>query len=141
MLGSCCIYPKMALQPVHEDALLTGPLEPTNQWYAITKIAVLKPVESYRQQHRLAYISAMPPNRYGPSDNFDLKSGHVLPALIRKVHDAKAGRSREIHVWGNRTLRREFLHVDDCADALVHLLIEGELPRRPLVNRGFDHVQ
>jgi GDP-L-fucose synthase len=138
MLGSSCIYPKMAPQPIHEDALLKGPLEPTNQWYAIAKIAALKLVESYRQQHGLAYISAMPTNLYGPGDNFNLKSSHVLPALIRKVHDAKIGRSPEIQVWGSGTPRREFLHVDDCADALVHLLIHYDGDQHVNVGSGSD---
>src|ERR1700722_13643497 len=101
MLGSSCVYPKMAPQPIREDALLTGPLEPTNEWYAIAKIAALKLVESYRRQYGLAYISAMPTNLYGPGDNFDLQSSHVLPALIRKAHDAKVARVPEIQIWGS----------------------------------------
>jgi GDP-L-fucose synthase len=135
MLGSSCVYPKMAPQPIREDALLTGPLEPTNEWYAIAKIAALKLVESYRRQYGLAYISAMPTNLYGPGDNFDLQSSHVLPALIRKAHDAKVARVPEIQIWGSGVPRREFLHVDDCADALVHLL--GHYDGNEHVNVGF----
>ena len=121
-LGSSCIYPKFAPQPIEESALLTGPLEPTNEWYAIAKIAGIKLAQSYRRQHGRDYISAMPTNLYGPGDNFDLKSSHVLPALIRKAHEAKLRGDREIVVWGTGTPRREFLYVDDCADALVFLL-------------------
>ncbi|ANL70868.1 GDP-L-fucose synthase protein [Rhizobium phaseoli] len=121
-LGSSCIYPKFAPQPISEDALLTGPLEPTNEWYAIAKIAGIKLAEAYRKQHGRDYISAMPTNLYGPGDNFDLQSSHVLPALIHKAHLAKATRASEITIWGTGTPRREFLHVDDCADALVFLL-------------------
>lgn len=121
-LGSSCIYPKQAAQPITEDALLTGPLEPTNQWYAVAKIAGLKLVEAYRRQYGRDYISAMPTNLYGPGDNFDLQSGHVLPALIRKAHEAKCAGAPSITIWGTGTPRREFLHVDDCADALVFLL-------------------
>ncbi|WP_300390890.1 GDP-L-fucose synthase [Henriciella sp.] len=121
-LGSSCIYPKMAPQPIPEDALLTGPLEPTNEWYAIAKIAGLKLCEAYRRQYGVDYISAMPTNLYGPGDNFHLENSHVIPALMRKAHDAKmAGRSG-IEIWGSGEPRREFLHVDDCADALVFLL-------------------
>ncbi|PCK77473.1 GDP-L-fucose synthase [Rhizobium sophoriradicis] len=121
-LGSSCIYPKFAPQPISEDALLTGPLEPTNEWYAIAKIAGIKLAEAYRKQHGRDYISAMPTNLYGPGDNFDLQSSHVLPALIRKAHVAKVTGAPEITIWGTGTPRREFLHVDDCADALVFLL-------------------
>jgi GDP-L-fucose synthase len=121
-LGSSCIYPKFAPQPITEDALLTGPLEPTNEWYAVAKIAGIKLAEAYRRQHRRDYISAMPTNLYGPGDNFDLQSSHVLPALIRKAHLAKLSGASEVTVWGTGTPRREFLHVDDCADALVFLL-------------------
>ncbi|MBN9987108.1 GDP-L-fucose synthase [Rhizobium laguerreae] len=121
-LGSSCIYPKFAPQPISEDALLTGPLEPTNEWYAVAKIAGIKLAEAYRRQHGRDYISAMPTNLYGPGDNFDLQSSHVLPALIRKGHLAKLDAASEITVWGTGTPRREFLHVDDCADALVFLL-------------------
>ncbi len=121
-LGSSCIYPKLAPQPIPEEALLTGPLEPTNQWYAIAKIAGLKLCQAYRRQFKADFISAMPTNLYGPGDNFDLSSSHVLPALIRKAHEALRHGRDHIEVWGSGTPRREFLHVDDCADALVHLL-------------------
>ncbi|MCH2486791.1 MAG: GDP-L-fucose synthase [Erythrobacter sp.] len=120
-LGSSCIYPKFAPQPIPEDALLTGPLEPTNEWYAIAKIAGIKLAQAFRKQHGRDYISAMPTNLYGPGDNFDLASSHVMPALIRKVHDAKAT-GADVVVWGTGTPRREFLYVDDCADACVHLM-------------------
>ena len=121
-LGSSCIYPKFADQPIVEEALLTGALEPTNEWYAIAKIAGIKLCQAYRRQHGRDFISAMPTNLYGPGDNFDLASSHVMPALIRKAHEAKLGRKPEITVWGTGTPRREFLHVDDCADACVHLM-------------------
>jgi GDP-L-fucose synthase len=121
-LGSSCIYPKFAPQPIKEDALLTGPLEPTNEWYAIAKIAGIKLTQAYRKEHGCDFISAMPTNLYGPGDNFDLDSSHVLPALIRKAHEAKLRGDHEMVIWGTGTPRREFLHVDDCADALVHLL-------------------
>lgn len=121
-LGSSCIYPRMADQPITEAALLTGQLEETNQWYAIAKIAGIKLVQAYRRQHGRDYISAMPTNLYGPGDNFDFNSSHVLPALIRKAHDAKASGAESMTVWGSGTPRREFMHVDDCADALVFLL-------------------
>ena len=120
-LGSSCIYPKHAEQPIKEEALLTGPLEPTNEWYALAKIAGIKLAQAYRRQYGCDFISAMPTNLYGPGDNFDLSASHVLPALIRKVHEAKA-LSGELVVWGSGTPRREFLYVDDCADACVHLL-------------------
>lgn len=120
-LGSSCIYPKFADQPIVEEALLTGALEPTNEWYAIAKIAGIKLCEAYRRQHGADFISAMPTNLYGPGDNFDLRSSHVLPALIRKAHEAKRDGRRELEVWGTGDVRREFLHVDDCADAVVHL--------------------
>lgn len=121
-LGSSCIYPKLAAQPITEDALLTGPLEETNEWYAVAKIAGIKLAQAFRKQYGRDYISAMPTNLYGPGDNFDLKSSHVLPALIRKAHEAKMRRAESITVWGTGTPRREFLHADDCADALVFLL-------------------
>lgn len=121
-LGSSCIYPKFAEQPIREDALLTGPLEATNEWYAVAKIAGLKMTEAYRKQYGLDYVSAMPTNLYGPGDNFDLASSHVLPALIRKAHEAKLAGARELVVWGSGAPLREFLHVDDCADAMVFLL-------------------
>ncbi len=121
-LGSTCIYPRLAVQPMNEDALLTGLLEPTNQWYAIAKIAGIKLVQAYRRQHECDFISAMPTNLYGPGDNFDLRSSHVLPALIVKAHEAVARGAKTVEVWGSGRPLREFLHVDDCADALVHLI-------------------
>ena len=120
-LGSSCIYPKLAPQPISEDALLTGPLEPTNEWYAIAKIAGIKLAQAYRKQHGRDFISVMPTNLYGPGDNFDLMSSHVLPALIRKAHEAKLRGDTKLAIWGSGTVRREFLHVDDCADAVVFL--------------------
>ncbi len=120
-LGSSCIYPKLAAQPITEDALLTGPLEPTNEWYAVAKIAGIKLCQAYRTQYGADFISAMPTNLYGPGDNFDLATSHVLPALIRKAHTAKQSGASEIVLWGTGSPRREFLHVDDCADALVFL--------------------
>ena len=127
-LGSSCIYPKFAPQPIREDSLLTGPLEPTNEWYAIAKIAGIKTCEAYRKQYGFNAISLMPTNLYGPGDNFDLKKSHVLPALIRKFHEAKLRGDSEVVVWGTGTPRREFLHVDDLADACLHLFnsYEGE---------------
>jgi len=121
-LGSSCIYPKFAPQPITEDALLTGPLEPTNEWYAIAKIAGIKLCQAYRRQHGRDFISAMPTNLYGPGDNFDLTSSHVIPAMIRKAHEAKQAGARTMTVWGSGAPRREFLHVEDCADALAFLL-------------------
>ncbi|MET4898843.1 GDP-L-fucose synthase [Sphingomonadaceae bacterium jetA1] len=121
-LGSSCIYPKFAEQPIVEGALLTGSLEPTNEWYAIAKIAGIKLAQAYRRQHGRDFISAMPTNLYGPGDNFDLASSHVLPALIRKAHDAKKTNADAIEIWGTGTPRREFLHVDDLADACVFLM-------------------
>jgi GDP-L-fucose synthase len=121
-LGSSCIYPKFAQQPIPEDALLTGALEPTNEGYAVAKIAGIKLTQAYRRQHGRDFISAMPTNLYGPGDNFDLASSHVMPAIIRKAHEAKLSGDKEIVVWGTGTPRREFLHVDDCADACVHLM-------------------
>ncbi len=120
-LGSSCIYPKMAPQPIPEDALLTGPLEPTNEWYAIAKIAGIKLCQAYRRQHGHDFISAMPTNLYGPGDNYNLETSHVIPAMIRKAHEAKTRGSASMEIWGTGTPRREFLHADDCADAVVHL--------------------
>jgi GDP-L-fucose synthase len=120
-LGSSCIYPKFAPQPIEEAALLTGPLEPTNEWYAVAKIAGIKLAQAYRRQHGSDFISGMPTNLYGPGDNFDLQTGHVLPALIRKTHEAKVSGAPAVTIWGTGTPRREFLHVDDCADACVFL--------------------
>ena len=121
-LGSSCIYPKFAPQPIPEDCLLTGPLEPTNEWYAIAKIAGLKMCQAYRRQYGFNAISAMPTNLYGPGDNFSLKSSHVLPALLRKIHEAKKAGAAVVEVWGTGKPRREFLHVDDLADACLFLM-------------------
>jgi GDP-L-fucose synthase len=121
-LGSSCIYPKFAPQPIKEDALLTGPLEPTNEWYAVAKIAGIKLCQAYRRQYGRRYISIMPCNLYGLNDNFDLSTSHVLPALIRKFHAAKAAGKTEVVVWGTGTPMREFLYVDDLADAVVFLM-------------------
>jgi GDP-L-fucose synthase len=121
-LGSSCIYPKLAAQPIAEDCLLTGPLEPTNEWYAIAKIAGLKMCQAYRRQYGFDAICAMPTNLYGPGDNFDLRSAHVLPALVRKFHEAKASGAGEVEIWGSGKPRREFLHVDDLADACLFLM-------------------
>ncbi|MEL7027658.1 MAG: GDP-L-fucose synthase [Pseudomonadota bacterium] len=121
-LGSSCIYPKFAPQPIPEDALLTGPLEPTNEWYAVAKIAGIKLCQAYRRQHGCDFISAMPTNLYGPEDNFDLETSHVIPALLRKAHEAKAAGREDLEIWGSGEPRREFLYVDDCADALVFLM-------------------
>jgi len=133
-LGSSCIYPRLADQPMAEDALLTGPLEPTNQWYAVAKIAGLKLCEAYRQQHGADFISAMPTNLYGPGDNFDLETSHVVPALMAKCHLAKLAGAGEVSIWGSGKPRREFLHVDDLADALVFLMTRYS--EAPPVNVG-----
>ena len=129
-LGSSCIYPKMAPQPITEEALLTGPLEPTNEWYAVAKIAGIKLCQAYRRQYGCNYVSLMPTNLYGPGDNFDLRSAHVIPALMHRMHEAKVSGAVEVVVWGSGTPRREFLHVDDLADAAVHLMevYSGEEP-------------
>lgn len=121
-LGSSCIYPKFADQPLREEALLTGPLEPTNEWYAIAKIAGIKLCQAYRRQYGCDFITVMPPNLYGPGDNFDPASSHVMAALIRKAHEAKMANAPGMVLWGTGTPRREFLHVDDLADACIHLL-------------------
>lgn len=121
-LGSSCIYPKHAPQPLKEDYLLTGPLEPTNEWYAVAKIAGIKLCQAYRRQYGFDGISLMPTNLYGPGDNFSLENSHVLPALIRKFHEAKAAGAASVTVWGTGTPRREFLHVDDLAEAVVFLM-------------------
>ena len=121
-LGSSCIYPKLAPQPLSEDALLSGPLEPTNEWYAVAKIAGIKLCEAYRKQYGEDFISAMPTNLYGPGDNFDLVSSHVAAALLVKTHKAKMAGDTEIEIWGTGTPKREFLHVDDLADGLVFLM-------------------
>lgn len=121
-LGSSCIYPRMAPQPLKEEYLLTGPLEKTNEWYAVAKIAGLKMCEAYRLEHGCDFISAMPSNLYGPNDNFDLRTSHVLPALIRKFHEAKTSGAKEVVLWGTGAPRREFLFVDDLARACVFLM-------------------
>lgn len=137
-LGSSCIYPKEAEQPISEASLLTGPLEPTNEWYAVAKIAGIKLAQAYRKQHGRDFISAMPTNLYGPGDNFDLGSSHVLPALIRKAHEAKLSGASEITVWGTGTPRREFLHADDCADACVFLMQHYSAAEHVNVGSGQD---
>lgn len=133
-LGSSCIYPKLAPQPLTEDALLTGPLEPTNDAYAIAKIAGIKLCQAYAREYGKNFISGMPTNLYGPNDNFDLHTSHVLPALIRKVHEAKEAGAKDVTVWGSGTPRREFLHVDDLADACFFLLENYNSPE--IVNIG-----
>ncbi len=134
-LGSSCIYPKLSPQPIKEEYLLSGALEPTNEWYAVAKIAGLKMCQAYRRQYGFNAISLMPTNLYGPGDNFDLENSHVLPALIRRFHEATARGDDRLSIWGTGTPRREFLHVDDLADAVVHLLLtyDGE----PIVNIGW----
>lgn len=136
-LGSSCIYPKFAPQPIPEDALLTGPLEPTNEWYAIAKIAGIKLAQAFRRQYGRDYISAMPTNLYGPGDNFNLRSSHVMPALIRKIHDARET-GGEVVIWGSGTPRREFLYVDDCADACIHLMKDYSEEEHINVGSGED---
>ena len=121
-LGSSCIYPREAKQPIEESALLTGPLEPTNEWYAIAKIAGIKLCQAYRKQYGADFISAMPTNLYGPGDNFDLVTSHVIPGLLAKAHKAKLAEELNLEIWGTGAPRREFMHVDDCADALVFLM-------------------
>lgn len=121
-LGSSCIYPKYAEQPIREDSLLTGPLEPTNQWYAIAKIAGVKLCQAYRAQHGCDFISAMPTNLYGPGDNYDLQTSHVIPALIRKAEAARLAGDDTMEIWGSGSARREFMHVDDLADAAIFVL-------------------
>ena len=134
-LGSSCIYPKLAPQPIKEEYLLTGALEPTNEWYAIAKIAGVKMCQAYRRQYGFNAISLMPTNLYGPGDNFDLNSSHVLPALIRRFHEATLQSDAAISIWGTGTPRREFLHVDDMADAVVHLTESYD--QEPIVNLGW----
>lgn len=134
-LGSSCIYPKMAPQPIKEDYLLTGPLEPTNEWYAVAKIAGLKMCQAYRREFGFKAISLMPTNLYGPGDNFDRENSHVLPALIRRFHEAKLRNDATVTVWGTGTPRREFLHVDDMADAVIYLLKHYD--EEPIVNVGW----
>jgi GDP-L-fucose synthase len=134
-LGSSCIYPKFAEQPMAEDSLLTGELEPTNEWYAIAKIAGIKMCQAYRKQYGFDAISVMPTNLYGPGDNFDLETSHVLPALIRKFHEAKLDGAESVKVWGSGTPRREFLHVDDLADACLFLM--NDYSSGEIVNVGW----
>ena len=134
-LGSSCIYPKLSPQPIKEDYLLTGPLEPTNEWYAIAKIAGVKMCQAYRREFGFNAISLMPTNLYGPGDNFDLQNSHVLPALIRRFHEAKARGDASVTLWGTGTPRREFLHVDDLADAVLYLL--HSYNAEPIVNIGW----
>jgi GDP-L-fucose synthase len=134
-LGSSCIYPKLAEQPIREDSLLTGPLEPTNEWYAIAKIAGVKLCQALRQEFGFNAICLMPTNLYGPGDNFDLQDAHVLPALLRRIHEAKQRGSASVTVWGSGAPRREFLHVDDLADAVLYLLHQYD--REPIVNIGW----
>jgi GDP-L-fucose synthase len=148
-LGSSCIYPRDCPQPMKEDYLLTGPLEPTNRPYAVAKIAGIEMCWSYNRQYGTRYLCAMPTNLYGPGDNFDLQTSHVLPALIRKFHEAKEKNEATVTVWGTGTPRREFLHADDMADACVHLLELSEeklekaigVNRPPLVNIGCGEDQ
>lgn len=137
-LGSSCIYPKLAPQPMTEDCLLTGPLEPTNEWYALAKIAGLKMCQAYHRQHGFMAISLMPTNLYGPGDNFDLQNSHVLPAMLRKFHDAKETRASEVVLWGTGTPKREFLFVDDLADACVFAMKKYEGEQFLNVGTGVD---
>ena len=137
-LGSACIYPREAAQPIREGAMLTGPLEPTNEAYAVAKIAGIKLCESYRRQYGSDFISAMPTNLYGPHDNFDLLDSHVLPALIRKCHEARIEGRTEVVIWGTGAARREFLHVDDLADACVFLMREYSALEHINVGTGND---
>jgi GDP-L-fucose synthase len=137
-LGSSCIYPREAIQPISEDQLLKGPLEPTNEYYAIAKIAGIKLCQSYRSQHSCNFISAMPTNLYGPNDNFDLTSSHVLPALIRKFHDAKIDGIQNVEVWGSGRPKREFLHVDDLAEACLFLMDNYSEAEHVNVGTGID---
>jgi GDP-L-fucose synthase len=134
-LGSSCIYPKLAPQPMNEDCLLTGPLEPTNEWYAIAKIAGLKTCQAYRRQYGFNAIAAMPTNLYGPGDNFDLQNSHVLAALLRKFHEAKQSGAAAVEIWGTGTPRREFLHVDDLAEACLYLMNHHDTEQ--LINVGW----
>jgi GDP-L-fucose synthase len=137
-LGSSCIYPKLAPQPIREESLLTGPLEPTNEWYAIAKIAGIKMAQAYRRQYGLSAISLMPTNLYGPGDNFDLASSHVVPALIRKFHEAVKSGVAEVEIWGTGSPRREFLHVDDLAHAALHLMLHYDSEEIINVGTGED---
>ena len=135
-LGSSCIYPRLAPQPIREESMLTGELEPTNEWYAIAKIAGIKMAQAYKKQFGFNAIALMPTNLYGPGDNFDLESSHVLPALIRKFHDAKTSQAAEVLLWGSGAPRREFLHVDDMAEAAVFLMRHYNEPQILNVGSG-----
>src|ERR1700694_3425649 len=137
-LGSSCIYPRLAPQPIREECLLTGPLEPTNEWYAVAKIAGIKLCQAYRREFGFNAICLMPTNLYGPGDNFDLENSHVLPALIRRFHEAKLRGEGTLSIWGTGTPRREFLHVDDLADAVIYLLKTYEDESIVNVGRGAD---
>jgi len=139
-LGSSCIYPRDCPQPMKEEHLLTGPLEPTNEPYAIAKIAGIKMCQAFNRQYGTKFLSVMPTNLYGPNDNFDLETSHVLPALIRKIHDAKTGRQDEVYMWGTGKVRREFLHVDDAADACLFLLNLKDKTYDSLVNQDFPFI-
>lgn len=137
-LGSSCIYPKFANQPLREDSLLTGPLESTNEAYAIAKIAGIKMGQAYRRQHARSFISAMPTNLYGPNDSYDLNNSHVLPALLRKIHEAKVSGREEVTLWGTGTPRREFMHADDVASALIFLMEHYDEADHVNVGVGYD---
>ena len=137
-LGSSCIYPRLAPQPMAEDALLTGPLEPTNRWYAIAKIAGIAMCQAYRRQYGCDYISLMPTTLYGPGDNFDLEQAHVVPALMRRMHEARAAGADTVPVWGSGAPRREFLHVDDLAAAALHLMETWSAEEHVNVGTGQD---
>jgi GDP-L-fucose synthase len=136
MLGSTCIYPRMSPQPIPESALLTGPLEATNEWYALAKIAGIKLCQAYRQQYGCDFISAMPTNLYGFGDNFHPENSHVVPAMMRRIHLAKLSQSPNVTIWGTGTPRREFLHVDDCADAIIYLLKNYSAPEHINIGTG-----
>ena len=137
-LGSSCIYPKFAPQPISENSLLTGPLEPTNEGYAIAKIAGLKLCETYRRQYGCDFISAMPTNLYGPGDNYHLENSHVIPAIIRKTHMAKVTNAKSVEMWGTGKARREFMHADDCADALVYMMKNVSQDQHVNIGQGRD---
>jgi len=139
-LGSSCVYPRDSRQPIREEYLLTGPLEPTNEWYALAKIAGIKLCQAYRKQYGCDFISAMPTNLYGINDNFNLESSHVLPAMIRKFHDAKEQGRNEVELWGTGSPRREFLHVDDLADACVFLMEHYDAAEHINVGTGEDQT-
>jgi len=140
-LGSSCIYPKQSAQPISETSLMTGPLEPTNDAYALAKISGIRLIDAYRQQYGRRWISAMPTNLYGQNDNFDLETSHVLPALLRKFHEAKVNNNESVEIWGTGKARREFLHVDDCADALVYLLCNHDGDGPINIGTGVDISQ